>query len=298
MFCRSATAAAARSDSCGAGDQLEPGPREDRVVGFRRLALLRREVRDDCRGLGDAVLGQHRAGIGKSRCVGHRRARGDDAGSSPGTSEIAKVTTCAGAAAAASRPPLIAERCLRTVLISVMVAPERNNARVTACLSASVRPGAGKASSAEPPPEARNTTVLGPESVGELEDPPRRALSGSVGHGMARFDDFDPVAGNGDHSGSRRRLPADPATSSRKRAPSPPRPCLRRPPRCVREPPRKSDRPAPDQDRPRRERHRIGPQNSPAAGSSGIVTSRFRLAKLPAAISLSAAGTPALDLLR
>ena len=45
------------------------------------------------------------------------------AGSSPGTSEIASVTICAGAAAAASRPPLIAERCLRTQLISPMVAP-------------------------------------------------------------------------------------------------------------------------------------------------------------------------------
>ena len=80
------------------------------------------------------------------------------AGSSPGTSEIARVTTRAGAAAAASRPPLIAERCLRTVLISPIVAPERSSARVTACLSASVRPGAGSASSAEPPPEIRQTS--------------------------------------------------------------------------------------------------------------------------------------------
>ena len=80
------------------------------------------------------------------------------AGSSPGTSEIARVTTAAGAAAAASRPPLIADRCLRTVLISPIVAPERSSARVTACLSASVRPGAGNASSAEPPPEIRQTS--------------------------------------------------------------------------------------------------------------------------------------------
>jgi hypothetical protein len=45
------------------------------------------------------------------------------AGSSPGTSEIARVSTRAGQAAAASRPPLIAERCLRTQFISPMLAP-------------------------------------------------------------------------------------------------------------------------------------------------------------------------------
>ena len=38
--------------------------------------------------------------------------------SSPTTSEIASVWTVAGAHASANRPPLMAERCLRTVLIS------------------------------------------------------------------------------------------------------------------------------------------------------------------------------------
>src|SRR5439155_23694486 len=80
------------------------------------------------------------------------------AGSSPGTSEIARVTTQAGAAAAASRPPLIADRCFLTVLISPIVAPERNSARVTVCLSARVSPAAGSASSAEPPPDNRQTS--------------------------------------------------------------------------------------------------------------------------------------------
>ena len=81
------------------------------------------------------------------------------AGSSPGTSEIARVSTRAGAAAAASRPPLIADRCLRTALISPIVAPRaRATRRVTACLSARVSPGAGSASSAEPPPEIRQTS--------------------------------------------------------------------------------------------------------------------------------------------
>jgi hypothetical protein len=37
---------------------------------------------------------------------------------------------------ARSRPPLMCERCFRTVLISPMFAPERSSARVTACFSA------------------------------------------------------------------------------------------------------------------------------------------------------------------
>ena len=47
-------------------------------------------------------------------------------------------------AAAARRPPLMAERCFRTVFISPMVAPEASSARFTACLSASVKPVGGK----------------------------------------------------------------------------------------------------------------------------------------------------------
>src|SRR4051794_6026114 len=39
------------------------------------------------------------------------------AGSSPGTSEMTSVSTRAGWAAAARRPPLMAERCLRTMFI-------------------------------------------------------------------------------------------------------------------------------------------------------------------------------------
>ena len=74
-------------------------------------------------------------------------------GSSPGTSLIAKVSIRAGRAAAASLPPLIAERCLRTTFISPIGAPEASSARLIARLSSSVSPGAGSAISAEPPPE-------------------------------------------------------------------------------------------------------------------------------------------------
>ena len=51
------------------------------------------------------------------------------AGSSPGTSLIASVTTRAGAAAAASRPPLMADKCFRTTFISVILAPHANSER-------------------------------------------------------------------------------------------------------------------------------------------------------------------------
>src|SRR3546814_6516865 len=39
-----------------------------------------------------------------------------------------------------------------------MLAPDFSRAWFTACLSANVRPGAGNASSAEPPPEIRHST--------------------------------------------------------------------------------------------------------------------------------------------
>ena len=80
------------------------------------------------------------------------------AGSSPGTSEMAMVATLAGKACRASRPPLMRERCLRTVLISPMWAPERNSARVTACLSAKVMPAAGAIQLAEAPPDISTRT--------------------------------------------------------------------------------------------------------------------------------------------
>ena len=71
---------------------------------------------------------------------------------------MSSVTTRAGAHSAASRPPLMALKCLRTQFISSMAAPLASKALFTACLSASVSPGAGIESSAEPPPETRHST--------------------------------------------------------------------------------------------------------------------------------------------
>ena len=96
------------------------------------------------------------------------------AGSSPGTSEISSETVRAGNAAAASRPPLIRDRCLRTQFISSIEAPERSSALLIACLSASERPSGGRVSSAEPPPEIRAMTrSSSPRPADQLEDPAR-----------------------------------------------------------------------------------------------------------------------------
>ena len=79
-------------------------------------------------------------------------------GSSPGTSLISSVTTRAGAQAAAKRPPLIADRCLRTQFISEIVAPLLSNSLLIRCLSASSKPSAGSVNKDDPPPEIRHTT--------------------------------------------------------------------------------------------------------------------------------------------
>ena len=79
-------------------------------------------------------------------------------GSSPGTSEIASVTTRAGCAAAASLPPENAERCFRTQFMAPIGAPLRSNSRLTAIMSSSVRPADGRVESEDPPPEISAST--------------------------------------------------------------------------------------------------------------------------------------------
>ncbi len=114
------------------------------------------------------------------------------AGSSPGTSEITSVTTLAGCAAAARRPPLIAERCLRTTFIWPMSAPEASRARLSACLSSRLMPGAGRLSRAEAPPEIRHSTrSSAPADFGELEHARGRLVAGGIGHRVGRLDHLD-----------------------------------------------------------------------------------------------------------
>ena len=93
----------------------------------------------------------------------------------PTTSLSTSVMTCAGAASRARPPPLTVSRCLRTTLISLIVAPLRSSASVVCCRSSSEMSSAGRVSSAEPPPEidAHHQVAL----VGlfeQLDDRPRR----------------------------------------------------------------------------------------------------------------------------
>ena len=137
-------------------------------------------------------LREHRRGH-RRRCVGSGTV-GPEAitdGSSPGTSEISSATTRAGGAAAASRPPLIAERCLRTQFISSIVAPERSSARFTACLSARVRPGRQRQQRRAAAGDQAEHQVVGTEALHQLEDARGRRAPGLVGHRMRRLDDLD-----------------------------------------------------------------------------------------------------------
>ena len=104
------------------------------------------------------------------------------AGSSPGTSEMPMVTSRAGKAWRASRPPLMRDRCLRTVLISPIDAPERSSARVTACFDSSDRPCAGAIQFADAPPDiSTSTRSSGVALVGE-----RKRARGGIEPGLIR----------------------------------------------------------------------------------------------------------------
>src|SRR5262245_22083595 len=73
-------------------------------------------------------------------------------GSSPVTSEMTSASTRAFVAAA-SRPPWIAERCLLTVFMSWIGAPQRSNSFVVALSSLMLMPSSGTESRADPPPD-------------------------------------------------------------------------------------------------------------------------------------------------
>ena len=106
------------------------------------------------------------------------------AGASPGTSLTRRLTTCAGAQARASRPPLIADRCFLTQFISSIAAPLFSSARLIACFSSRLTPSAGKASSDEAPPEIRQRTrssSLKPRASAPIRAAARRPASSGTG---------------------------------------------------------------------------------------------------------------------
>ena len=72
-------------------------------------------------------------------------------------SERTTENTFAGAQYCAKRPPLTAERCLRSVFISTMFAPQASSCFVMSSSSAAGM--SGLSNSAEPPPESRKSTV-------------------------------------------------------------------------------------------------------------------------------------------
>ena len=119
-------------------------------------------------------------------------------GRSPGTSEMSSVSTRAGWQAAASRPPLMADRWRRTQFISLMVAPHASSARLTACLRSRSSPAAGSGNSAEPPPEIRHSTrssSLRSRTRSSMRCAAR--MPAASGHRMRRFDDLDALARHG-----------------------------------------------------------------------------------------------------
>ena len=155
----------------GGGERLLPrlainsykrAAREHQVAGLRRLVRGGFEHGAiTAAGSADAVFSEHRTGIREAGRVGYCGAGCDNRRVvARHIGDCQRARSLAGALAACGEPPagLIAERCFRTALISPIVAPERSSARVTACLSARLRPGAGRASRAEPPPEIRQTS--------------------------------------------------------------------------------------------------------------------------------------------
>jgi hypothetical protein len=84
------------------------------AYGFRKLSSMAY--------FGDGIAVRYGGGIGTSDPRPGVRVFS-------GTSDTSSETCCAADAATASLPPLIAERCLRMVLISAMGAPECTNTR-------------------------------------------------------------------------------------------------------------------------------------------------------------------------
>ena len=148
----------------------------------RSRAARGAQARSRCRS-GGRCRSRRRTSSGR-RPSGPTRCRPGDR---LGRRRSASVSTRAGWHAAASRPPLIAETCRRTQFISPIVAPDASSARLSCCLSASVAPAGGSESSAEPPPEIRQSTrSFVAESLDEREDAlPAAATPAASGTGCA-----------------------------------------------------------------------------------------------------------------
>ena len=107
-------------------------------------------------------------------------------GSSPGTSDMSSVTTRAGWQAAASRPPLIADRCRRTQFISLIVAPDFEQRAIDVLLvverEARRRQREQRRAAAG---DQRDHEIVGREPANQVEHPLRGGEPGRVGTGCA-----------------------------------------------------------------------------------------------------------------
>ena len=141
------------------------------------------------------VAPQHGLGVRERRRVGRRRTGGDHrrvVARHVGNDQATR--SWPARPRRASRPPLIAERCLRTQLISLMFAPLLSSALFKACLSSSVIPGAGRESKAEPPPDIRQSArSSGPRPLTRSRILRAAVLPCGVGNGMGGLDDLDPL---------------------------------------------------------------------------------------------------------
>jgi hypothetical protein len=88
----------------------------------------------------------------------------------------------------------MAERCLRTQLISLMLAPDLSSAAVIARFSASVTPAAGAASKAEPPPEISASTRSCVQALHLGQNAQGRRFAGRIRHRVRRLDNLDAFA--------------------------------------------------------------------------------------------------------
>ena len=108
----------------------------------------------------------------------------------------------AGQQALPRRPPLIAERCLRTQFISPMVAPDLSRALLIDCLSARVMPAAGRAGRADSRRGQEDHTVVFGQVADQFEYPFRHRQTGRVRHRVRGFDHFDFSQRHRDRNGS------------------------------------------------------------------------------------------------
>ena len=103
---------------------------------------------------------------------------------SPATSETVRLISRAGAAAAARRPPLKAETCLRTVFTSTMLIPEESSSSCRSRFSAAETPSGGRLASEELPPVKQAITMSRSPALSAIESSRRAAaIERPVGSG-------------------------------------------------------------------------------------------------------------------